>query len=149
MMVKHSLYTRGVYYTLHIQLTKWLSFTYNSRNDCRLYTTCTASSHSVSCMCISLMMASHRSKHVRSDMVNKTMFSMYRPVVYGDGGLIAITACVCVCELDIFKFKPSDVSNPAEYRSTWFLPSIHRFPLFRCVCVCVCVCVGGRERNGS
>ena len=50
------------------------------------------------------------------------MFSTYSAVVYGDAGLITITACVCVCvcAVRIRKFIPSDVSDPTAYRAHGF-----------------------------
>jgi hypothetical protein len=73
------------------------------------------------------------------------MFSTYSPVVYGDGGLITITACVCTV-LYIRKFKLSDVGNPAKYRARSFCHPLIDFCYFG-VCGCVCVCGGGEREK--
>ena len=70
------------------------------------------------------------------------MFSTYSPVVYGDDGLITIT----MCALYISKFKPTDVSNPTEYRAHGSSQPFILLCYFG-VCVCVCVCVGEIERE--
>jgi hypothetical protein len=69
------------------------------------------------------------------------MFSMYRPVVYGDGGLKTITACVCVNWTSVSLNRQTLVTLP-NIEAHGFC---HPFIDFRYFGVCVC----GRERNDS
>ena len=61
----------------------------------------------LSCMWfISLMIASHRSKDVRSDMVNKQNNVQYVQTCCVRRRWFDNHHCMCVCELDICKFNP-------------------------------------------